>query len=203
MNDLQSYYQHYRANITYDNNFEAAHGWETPDGQVDCPILDSPFMIKCTTSDGAVYDSEQVWLTKFFGTLHPRNNSGQLSGALINFDQTEFNSAQALMDTNGYVFVPTACQQGKRCRLVVALHGCNQTQAQIGIEWVTEAGIDEWADTNDIIVLYPYNVQVATTSGDDDQGCWDWWGYTGSNYPYKSGLQMASIKAMVDRITGR
>jgi hypothetical protein len=34
-------------------------------------------------------------------------------------------------------------------------------------------------------------------------GCWDWWGYDDSKYAAKSGVQMAAIKAMIDRISKR
>ena len=33
------------------------------------------------------------------------------------------------------------------------------------------------------------------------KGCWDWVGYTGPAYATKAGVQMAAIKAMVDRLT--
>ncbi|RBB94759.1 depolymerase, partial [Pseudomonas sp. MWU12-2115] len=31
-------------------------------------------------------------------------------------------------------------------------------------------------------------------------GCWDWFGYTGPAYAWKSGLQMRALKAMADRL---
>ena len=51
-----------------------------------------------------------------------------------------------------------------------------------------------WADTNNIIVLYPQTGIMATN------GCWDWWGYDSPHFAQKSAPQMAAIKAMVDRI---
>jgi hypothetical protein len=32
------------------------------------------------------------------------------------------------------------------------------------------------------------------------RGCWDWWGYTGSQYATQAGAQIAAVKAMVDRL---
>jgi poly(3-hydroxybutyrate) depolymerase len=196
MNDLQTEYQHYGASVTYDNSFNAEHGWESPDGTVACSTLSSPYMIKCDQGS-SVYDSEKTWLTMFFGTLNARNG-GTLGGSLINFDQTEFGTAAGL-DTNGWIFVPQSCASGTQCGLVVALDGCQQYQAAIGTEFVTEAGIDEWADSNKIIVLYPYQT---TVSGSNPNGCWDWWGYGSANYALKSGPQMAAIDAMVQRVMG-
>ncbi|MBV9439014.1 MAG: hypothetical protein JOZ24_03370, partial [Candidatus Eremiobacteraeota bacterium] len=124
-------------------------------GEVACGTAASPYMITCT-QNGAPYDSEHTWLSLFLGNLHPRNN-GTLHGSLLRFDQTEFGASAANdMDTNGTVFVPKQCANGARCALVLALHGCLQTHAVIGDKWVTESGIDEWADTNNIVVLYPY-----------------------------------------------
>jgi poly(3-hydroxybutyrate) depolymerase len=31
-------------------------------------------------------------------------------------------------------------------------------------------------------------------------GCWDWWGYTGSHFADKRGVQMRAIRNMIDRL---
>jgi poly(3-hydroxybutyrate) depolymerase len=150
----------------------------------------------------AVHDrlhSEKTWLTLFFGTLNARNG-GTLQGTLINFGQTEFGaSASNGMDTNGYAFVPVSCAAQQRCGMVLAFQGCNQTQAQMQTTWIKQAGIDEWADTNNFVVLYPYVVQTSS-SPSNGSGCWDWWGYDGSNYALKSGTQIGIVYKMVQRI---
>jgi poly(3-hydroxybutyrate) depolymerase len=202
MNDLQSEYQHYGARIVkYDNAFPAEHGWESPDGELPCGTVGSPFMITCNSGSHA-YDSERTWLTAFFGRLEPRSE-GRLRGQLVNFDQTEFGAAAAnSMDTNGYYFVPKRCTERHPCGLVVAFHGCLQTQADIGTKFVTESGIDEWADSNDIVVLYPYAVKSSTVPF-NPQGCWDWWGYDDPNYALKSGTQTTIVYKMVQRLMER
>jgi poly(3-hydroxybutyrate) depolymerase len=67
---------------------------------------------------------------------------------------------------------------------------------------VTESGIDEWADTNKIIVLYPYAVPAPGPTPYNPNGCWDWWGYDDPNYSLKSGTQMSIVYKMVQRVTG-
>jgi poly(3-hydroxybutyrate) depolymerase len=202
MNDLQTEYKHYGADIVkYDNAFAAQHGWESPDGELSCGTLGSPFMINCNAGSRA-YDSERTWLSAFFEHLRPRND-GRLRGHLVNFDQTEFGAAASnSMDTNGYYFVPERCSERHPCGLVVAFHGCLQTQADIGTKFITESGIDEWADSNDIIVLYPYAVK-STTVPFNPQGCWDWWGYDDPNYALKSGTQTTIVYKMVQRLMER
>ena len=204
MADLDSEYRHLGANVTFENSYPANHGWESPDGEVPCPSATEPYVISCAGANGRPYDSVQTWLTKFFGTLQPRNG-GALSGTLVNFDQTEFGAtASNSMDTNGWVYVPRSCASGAACGFVLALHGCIQNQGIIGTKFITEAGIDEWADTNGLIVLYPYAVETTLTSsgGTNPMGCWDWWGYDDPNYALKSGTQMSAVYKMVQRATG-
>ncbi|HEX3468699.1 MAG TPA: PHB depolymerase family esterase [Candidatus Elarobacter sp.] len=206
MNDLDTEYRHYGADVVrYDNAFPAEHGWESPNGELACGTLGTPYMIAC--NQGAKpYDSEAVWMSAFFGRLAARNDRAP-EGRLVNFDQTAFGAGAAnSMDTNGYVFVPPGCERhgagdglGRGCGLVVAFHGCLQTQADIGTKFITESGIDEWADRNGVIVLYPYAVKSPTVPF-NPQGCWDWWGYDDPNYATKSGTQISIVYAMVQHM---
>jgi poly(3-hydroxybutyrate) depolymerase len=149
------------------------------------------------------YDSEKVWLTQWFGNLNAKNE-GTLKGAVIPFDQNEFapggKAAAISMDQTGYAFVPADCANGQQCGLILALHGCQQNFAAVGWDFIDDAGINEWADTNRIIVLYP---QTVATNVSNPQGCWDWWGYLNDpNYAQKSGPQMQALSAMVTRVAG-
>ena len=205
MADLNAQYLHHGARVYFDNAYPAAHGWESPNGELTCGTLGSPFMVKCSVN-GAVYDSVKTWLTMFLGPLSPRNN-GKLSGTLSTFDQTEFGaSPNVSMRSTGSVFVPKACMQGKTCGFVLALHGCLQEGSRIGTRWVSEAGINEWADTNKLVVVYPDTIASSAPGPTNPNACFDWWGYSNQvdpNYALKSGLQMSVLYAMVRRVTGQ
>ena len=205
MVDLQSQYLSRGANVRFDNQFPAAHGWESPEGELACGTAGSPFMVNCS-ANGQVYDSVKTWLTMFLGSLAPRNN-GKLQGALMTFDQTEFGaSPNVSMSPNGSVFVPRRCMQGKTCGFVLALHGCLQQSALIGNRWVTQAGINEWADTNGLVVLYPDTIASSAPGLTNPNACFDWWGYSNQddpNYALKSGLQMSVLYSMVQRVTAQ
>jgi poly(3-hydroxybutyrate) depolymerase len=178
---------HYGVNASTNYTTAAAHGWVTPDTSISCGTLGSPFLINCG------FDAEQQILSYFFGTLKPRNN-GTLTGKLIQFNQSPY--AAVSMDSSAYIFVPANCASGSACKLVVALHGCEQGQSYVGTTFVTESGLNEWADTNSTIVLYPQ----AVPSGANPDGCWDWWGYGGSNYSVSGGVQVNAIWSMMQRI---
>ena len=90
------------------------------------------------------------------------------------------------MDSTAWLYVPKDCAAQQACKLVVALHGCLSNQETIGTLFVKGSGINEWADTNDIIVLYP----GAAMSVKNSAGCWDWWGYTDSDFDTRSGRQI-------------
>jgi poly(3-hydroxybutyrate) depolymerase len=221
MNTLQQYYETYTSgsNIAYNQNMPAAHGWISPDGPNSCTSSYIPYINNCGM------DAEQTFLTNFYGNLNPKNtgtqnplasggypnltnfygslnaqNTGTLTGSYIQFDQNQFangNAKSYSMDSTGWLFVPQNCTNGQPCRLVVALHGCLQYQGVIQQQFVQKSGINEWADTNNIIVLYPQ----ATNSSSNPLGCWDWWGYLSADYALKSAPQMDAIMAMVAQIT--
>ncbi len=196
MNDLKTYLQSFTAssNITYNNSTPAEHAWISPDAVNACSWLGVPFLNNCGI------DVEQTFLTKFYGSLYARNASPQ--GSYVQFNQNAFcagsNCAAIGMDSTGWLYVPSTCVTGA-CKLVVALHGCEQNQQTVGTVFVQKSGINEWADTNGILVLYPQT--IASTFPYNPEGCWDWWGYTGSNYALKSAPQMTAIMGMVRQIT--
>ena len=205
MADLHAQYIALGATVRFDNGFPAAHGWESPDGELSCGSQGTPYMVSCS-AHGVPYDSVQTWLTLFLGRLKARNE-GKLSGSLLAFDQTEFGATENVsMSSTGTVFVPKACAQGQTCGLVLALHGCLQEASLIGDRWVREAGINDWADTNKLVVVYPDTIASSAPGPTNPNACFDWWGYSNQvdpNYALKAGLQMKVLYSMVQRVTGR
>ncbi len=188
MDDLRSYYGNFvpGASIVYKNNLAAEHAMITDDYGNSCATNGSPYINDCN------FDLAGEMLGHLYGPLAARNN-GALSGAFTEFEQTAFVSGHG-MATTGWVYVPQSCAAGTRCRLHVVFHGCRQNTASVGQQYVRNTGYNRWADTNNIVVLYPQTSIAAVNS------CWDWWGYDNANYARKSGPQMAAVKAMVDRL---
>ncbi|WP_327037870.1 PHB depolymerase family esterase [Micromonospora maris] len=194
--DLVRYQQHFGASVQYDNTSSAGHGWVTPYGTVGCTGTAAPYLNDCGT------DPQNAFLRKLFGSVQPPN-TGPLGGTLVRFSQNTFapggRAGAASMDANGFAYVPASCAAGSTCRLLVALHGCLQGHSRVGTAFVDRANLNQYADTNAMIVLYPQ----AVTAAANPNGCWDWWGYLGAtNYPIKGGAQVETVMNMIRRLGG-
>jgi poly(3-hydroxybutyrate) depolymerase len=190
----------------------------------ECTVTQSPYINACN------YDQAQDELTHIYGKLKDRVPCADES-RLIAFDQKEFvkdgATAENGLADSGYIYVPADCQPGApgpACRLQVVLHGCEQSaETQVagktlGKEFVTAIGVNEWADTNRIIILYPQAKAIGldTLLGTpwyelpdaawelNPKGCWNWWGYSDDRqYLTKKGVQVAAIWKMIERIEGK
>ncbi len=210
MDDLEAYYRIFlkAENIRYKKDIQAEHSVPTDSFGEACGHLGEPFINNCG------YDAAGELLQQIYGGLKPRN-TGKLSGAFIEFDQGEFieKPGSHSMDKSGWAYVPGSCSDGKKCRVHVAFHGCKQGHEDVGMTFIEHAGYNEWADTNDIIVLYPQVIPkkifgftgvLTDRNNTNPQGCWNWWGYDKDpDYAVKSGRQIAAVKAMLDRVAGK
>ena len=127
---------------------------------------------------------------------------------LFEFDQTAYVWGKS-MGPKGYYYAPKACQDGRKCRLHVAFHGCSQTLGNVGTKFVVHAGYNEVAEANDIVVLYP-QVKTSTLNPVNLLGCWDWFGYNEPTisldkvrFATKEGDQIAAVWKMIQDLTNQ
>lgn len=155
---------------------------------------EAPYIANCG------YDAAGELLKHIHGPLKARKSA--ISGGLRTFDQRPFLARHAglSMDDRGFVYVPTAALEGRPCGVHVALHGCKQQRAEIGSLFAEHAGYNEWAEANDMVVLYPQACAVNNFSVFNPAGSWDWWSYTGPDYALRTSAQMSSIVAMVNAL---
>jgi poly(3-hydroxybutyrate) depolymerase len=178
----------------------SGHGMITEDYGGSCAASAPPYINNCH------FDAAGQLLEYIEGPLAPP--AAKESGRLISFDQRAFADGKpgaiSLADT-GYAYVPRSCAS-KSCRVHVAFHGCRQSVQAQGLAFVTHAGYNRWADTNNIIVLYPQTIARYGVWGwpprlvFNPRGCWDWWGYTGADYHTRSAPQIRAVKSMIDRL---
>lgn len=196
---LADHFGRFGARVRHDRSSAAGHAWVTPLGPNACAVTASPYLNDCGI------DAPGALLGHLLGPVAaPGSGTG---GSLIRFDQNAYapgGSAAALsMGAEGFAYVPASCAAGARCRLLVALHGCKQgyTYQGFGTRFVEGAYLNEYADTNDLIVLYPQAAPTATL--ENPNGCWNWWGYLGDRaYARHGGKQIEAVMAMVRALRG-
>jgi len=196
MDALQTYYEAFlsKTNISYMNTLDAAHTFPTddPTNKNACTKSATPYISYCA------YDGAGKALNQIYAGLKARNDGALLN--TIEFDQTEFLGPGHSFASTGYAYVPKACADGERCKLHISFHGCAQNYQFVGMDYVTKTGFNKWADTNNIIVVYPQTVKDELLG--NPEGCWDWWGYDhdAKTYDTYTGPQQIAIKAIMDRI---
>ena len=185
-------------NLLYVNTVPAGHANVTLDHGNDCASTASPYIVDCDRDEAGNI------LEFLIGNLNPK--ATELTGQIIEFSQKEFSpkpEAISMADT-GYVYVPKACADGQPCKLHVAIHGCKQNTSNIGTAYVTDTGYLPWADSNNIVLLFPQTIarnDYALGGVVNPNACWNWWGYGGDdNYHTRAGYQIAAIRGMVDRL---
>jgi poly(3-hydroxybutyrate) depolymerase len=201
---LERYYAAFvhRVDLHHERHDRAGHTMPTEDFGNTCGASESPFISDCN------FDAAERLLKHVYRFSNPKAAPGKLQPVLA-FDQSAFfdtDDPAISMNSVAHLYVPAACRAGKRCRLHVAFHGCKQYQELIGDDFYTEAGYNDWAETNRIVVLYPQTAAWSSAfgfgTGRNPNGCWDWWGYSGADYHRKDGKQMRAVAAMINVLLG-
>lgn len=150
-----------------------------------CDLQGGTFINTCPMpgAEGAgPYDAAGSALRMFYGRL-TRTDTARLGGRLIAFSQRPYlrlldgrtavkAGEEIAMGEEGYLYLPKACEDGRTvCRLHIAFHGCMQSAADMARVtgqrdyFARHAGVNEWADANRIVVLYPQATPTNAASG--------------------------------------
>ncbi|CAG9328608.1 unnamed protein product [Blepharisma stoltei] len=190
---LQAFYQNWvsPSKIATVYDVYAEHSWVTNNAGNPCYYLGSPYINNCKT------DAAGLILKQIYGNIAAPTTA--VSSNLKSFEQSNFvDVSSAVMLNEGYVYVPTSCQSNPTsCKVHLAIHGCQQNYNTIGNKFLVESNLNGYAEANGIIVIYP---QVDSNMIKNPEGCWDWWGYAGSDYALKSGVQMAALYKMTQNV---
>jgi hypothetical protein len=177
-------------NLKIVSDYPAGHAFVTENSGSACGISDKPYVVDCD------YDQAGALLQHIYGRLQPPASSA--TGTYATFDQRPFTAGMArhgLADV-GEVYVPNSCKEAGGCRVHIAFHGCAQNRATVGDAFVEQTGFARWADTNSLIVLFPQTAAAAT----NPQACWDWWGFTSSDYLTKNAPQISAVYRMLQQL---
>lgn len=184
------------SSLHYDNNTAVGHAFPTLEFGNSCSTPSkSPYLSNCQK------DVAGEILNHLLGKL--RSPEPADLSRLYSFDQLNLVSGLEMdrlsMNKTGYAYIPNGCEnRGSGCQVHVAFHGCKQTVEDIGGTFMKEAGYNRWAQSNKIIILYPQAVKNLLVN--NPNGCWDWWGYSGSHFHTKEGAQMRVVSKMIEAL---
>jgi poly(3-hydroxybutyrate) depolymerase len=102
-------------------------------------------------------------------------------------------AAEADLMETAHLYVPSACADGAQsCALHLVLHGCDQSTEAVGNDFIELSGYLPWAEANGIVLAFP-QVSKSMVGPMNPHGCWDWWGYTGDDYAWRTGAQQTVL----------
>ena len=170
--------------VEEDNGRAMAHTFPTTASGSACELSESPYLGNCG------FDGAGEILSKLFADTPVPVAAAQADGELRSFDQKAYlpEGKDAMLADKGYVYVPKVCAAGETCALHIALHGCQQNADSVGEAFVRDAGYNRWADARHLVVLYPQT--RASYAPLNPKACWDWWGYSGTDYDTRQGVQL-------------
>lgn len=174
--------------LHYIQDKDFAHHMPTVGHGSACGTSEAPFLGQCN------YDAAGEALKFIQPSLKAPADSS--SGTVYPIEQQKIaGDLAATLAEQGFVYVPKSCQQGELCTLHISFHGCNQHAEAVGMAYVENAGFNRYADSNNIVVLYPQTRSSALMPM-NPQACWDWWGYTDANYANRKGQQIQALVKM-------
>jgi len=164
-----------REAVAWVGDVPAAHHFPTRDLGHACDVMEAPFVGSCD------YDAAGQMLQFLYpGLESPRAETpAALQAVMLP------GAASAGLAETAWLYLPESCPE-TGCRLHLVLHGCLQSEAQAGMQFMELSGYLPWAAANQILLAFP---QVAA-SPVNPLGCWDWWGYTGAGYLNREAPQM-------------
>jgi len=196
---LEEYYLNYISPnlIQTTFNISAEHAKITDNFGNACSVLDPPFINNCNfDAAGAILSWIYDRKLQSPGAFNASNIVALDQAAFIP-PTCPFPPKEIGLLSQAYAYVPTSCQSLGSCALHVAFHGCQQTVPDINDTFYSHAGYNQWAETNNFVILYPQ----AQANDLNPKGCFDWWGYSGSDFATRLGYQMATVKNMIDYLT--
>ncbi len=194
-NALYQQYQNWlpAAQLQYVQDKNFAHHMPTISEGSACETSEAPFLGQCN------YDAAGEALRFIQAGL--KAPAKQSSGTVYPVEQHKIaGELAATMANLGYVYVPKSCEQGQSCTLHISFHGCNQHAEAVGMAYVEKAGFNRYADSNNMVVLYP-QTRSSNLMPMNPQACWDWWGYTDANYANRKGKQIQAVLKLAQSLS--
>ena len=176
-------------NIRSVTDVPAAHVFPASGSGGPCDRPETPFVGNCG------YDAAGDLLQH----LYPALEKPVAVSATPLVKTTLPGAGDALLDETAWLFIPPACSAADAaCALHVVFHGCAQSVSQVQMKFIQQSGYLPWAAQNNIVLAFP---QVVASTG-NPLACWDWWGYSDTNYLWRDGKQMRVLANWTRQLAG-
>lgn len=176
-------------NLKYLNQLDIAHTFPTISKGNDCNQRSaSPFISSCNI-DGA-----KIVFDNIAENVKPAKKAAPERLFYVK-QWGEDLFATYYLSQHAVAYVPAVCEE-KSCKLHVSFHGCKQSRIEIGEKFIMDTGLIEYAEANNTIVLFP---QTLPNYLWNPNGCWDWWGYSGSQFHTRNGTQVKTIYSIIKK----
>ena len=176
--------------ITAVNDIAAGHVFPAQESNHGCAEMQPPYVGDCD------YDAAGELL----GHLYPGLTAPQSDATAELLEVALPGADEADLLEIAYLFIPPACTNGaKPCALHLVLHGCAQSAETVGTDFIEQSGYLPWAEANDIVLAFP-QVEKSLVAPLNPHACWDWWGYTGDDYLFRSGKQMTVLVEWINSL---
>jgi len=188
-------------NILSNFSIPSGHCWPQDTGANLCGLwntkVSNPWPL-----ENCGYDGPGAMLEHVYGALNPPAQQPVLN-SIVGFDQSVFNgnnTEQVGLSKDAVMYIPNSCATGAKCKLVLLFHGCAPTPWHVA----PYHSLSRWAETNDMVILYPHSSRHGGANATREQkiACWDGYGQTGPDYDTKNGVQMKAIMSMIQTISG-
>jgi hypothetical protein len=194
LSKAKEFYEHFSEDVKYVTLDGAQHAFITDipwSGANACGGLRTPFINNCN------YDMAGEMFKHIYGNLNTKTTPKNQN--IWEIDQSEYfptgsNDRQVGMNQMAFVYVPDGCHSSpSACRTHVMYHGCNSGVSVVGDAIFKNAGFNNWAESNNIIVLYP---QAFSSN------CWDWNGAINrdTTYDTRDSPQMNVVNRMIEAL---
>ncbi len=191
---VEEFYKKFQSQIVKEISADSGHGFPSAQGANECHESAKPWMNKCYKGE-SVFDGAKWVLNEFYGPLNEK--TFYKADHIFRVSQKLTRVDGSMLSDYGHVYIPKQCQQDPAsCKTHIAIHGCQQNPETVGLEFITQSGYNNWAETNSLIIYYP-SVDKSLLN---PAGCWDWWGYTSSDFATKDSLQIQSILKTANQI---
>jgi len=201
--DFYKLFVNSESQILLENTIPSLHCMPTVNYGTPCGIEGDPHGIeKCN------YDGAGICLSHIYQKIPLIPPGTAMDDNLIEFDQTlYFGSIFPGLADIGWIYIPQPCQlhsNPKPCKLHIFFHGCGMDFSipSFNFTYIKHAGFNSWAESNEMVVLYPQMGGYKNGTKQQLAGCWDSYGDTGGNYCLKTSVQMSTVRRMIYAIAG-